>query len=322
MKSGRNMAEMNSSTSQAVDGVDGETYQSQQEVTQEPDKHAFKSTLDRFRHDGDAKTMLGARSASASKSLLKRTVDDTATGQLSSSPSPANKRIRKSSSYAEPSKYAHLPKLTDILEPDLIGIFVGFNPGVRTATAGHAYAHPSNQFWKLVHSSGITDRRLRPEEDVDLPRLYQMGNTNLVDRPSSNLGELSKKEMAAGTPVLEEKVRTFRPESVCIVGKGIWEAIWRWRYGREIRKADFRYGWQDRKERMGKTEDWEGAWVFVATATSGLAANLKFPEKEAIWRPFGEWVQTRRRERTEVASVDRIPEATETSEEAAESGAV
>ena len=52
---------------------------------------------------------------------------------------------------------------------------------------------------------------------------------------------------------------------------------------------------------MGKTDDWPGAHVFVATATSGLAANLKPPEKEAIWKPFGEWVKGRREERSQQA---------------------
>ncbi|KAF2100318.1 DNA glycosylase, partial [Rhizodiscina lignyota] len=216
-------------------------------------------------------------------------------------PSPA-KRRRESSKYAPPSKYAHLPPLLDILEPNLIAIFVGFNPGVRTATSGHAYAHPSNMFWKLLHSSGLTDRRWRPEEDGNLPTIG-LGNTNLVDRPSKNAGELSKQEMAAGTPILEEKVRRYKPDAVCIVGKSIWESIWRYRYGKNPKPNEFKYGWQDERENMGKIvqksdtsdeEPWSGARVFVATATSGLSASLKPAEKEAIWKPFGEWVQQRR----------------------------
>lgn len=40
------------------------------------------------------------------------------------------KRQRQSSKYAPPAKYAHLSPLQDIMEPNLIAIFVGFNPGV------------------------------------------------------------------------------------------------------------------------------------------------------------------------------------------------
>lgn len=252
----------------------------------------FKDSLAPFKHTENQTTIqLNDKRPTRSASKRMRESDETA-----SRVSPI-KRQRKSSKYAPPEKYAHLKPLTDILEPNLICIFVGFNPGVRTATSGHAYAHPSNLFWKLLHSSGCTDVRLLPQQDVDLPRLYSMGNTNIVARPSRDAAELSKAESAAGTPILEEKIRKFRPEAVCIVGKGIWESIWRWRYGRGIKKDEFRYGWQDERERMGKDDDWEGARVFVATATSGLAAHLKPPEKEAIWRPFGEWVKMRRQER-------------------------
>lgn len=221
----------------------------------------------------------------------------------SKSVSPAKRKRQKSSGYAAPSTYAHLPPLRDVLEPNLICVFVGVNPGIQTATQGHAYAHPSNLFWKLLHSSGCTDRRCRPDEDGDLPRLYAMGNTNIVERPTRDASELSKKEMAEGTPILEAKVSKYKPEAVCIVGKGIWEAVWRWRYGRNPKKEEFRYGWQDEKENMGvgvkdeKGNPWKGARVFVATTTSGLSAGMRPHEKEAIWKPFGEWVKRRRAER-------------------------
>lgn len=266
---------------------------------------AFKASLERFKHDGNTSGEATKMPPSpARRSSRKRTLAETIESQGRSN-TPPSKRKKSSSKYAPPSKYAHLSELTDILAPNLITIFVGFNPGVTTATSGHAYAHPSNLFWKLLHSSGCTDERLKPEQDVDLPRLYSMGNTNIVSRPSKDAGELSKAEMAAGTPILEAKVKEFQPESVCVVGKGIWEAIWRWRYGRGIRKDEFRYGWQDEKERMGRGEGWEGARVFVATATSGLAAGLRPHEKEAIWKPFGGWVSQRRVERREAEANER-----------------
>ncbi|CAD0095799.1 unnamed protein product [Aureobasidium vineae] len=187
------------------------------------------------------------------------------------------------SKYAPPSKYQHLSPLTDILAPDLIAVFVGTNPGIRTAAQGHAYAHPSNQFWKLLHSSGCTDERLRPDQD----------------RPTKDAAELSKVEMSDGAPVLEEKCRKWRPECVCIVGKGIWEAIFRHRHGKNPSKCEFHWGWQDEKENMGRIADvgedgYQGAKVFVTTSTSGLAASLKPAEKEAIWKPFGDWCKERR----------------------------
>lgn len=105
---------------------------------------------------------------------------------------------------------------------------------------------------------------------------------------------LSRAEMDAGVPVLEAKVARQRPECVCLVGKGIWEAVWRVRRGRAIRKEEFRYGWQDWAENMGRTPEWEGARVFVATTTSGLAAGMNTQEKLAVWNELGRWVVKRR----------------------------
>lgn len=109
--------------------------------------------------------------------------------------------------------------------------------------------------------------------------------------------------MDEGVAVLEEKAKRWRPESVCIVGKGIWESIWRVRHGRKIAKHEFKYGWQDEKENMGtiKTADnedgWQGAKLFVATTTSGLAAGMRPHEKEEVWKGLGEWVADRRKEK-------------------------
>lgn len=130
-----------------------------------------------------------------------------------------------------------------------------------------------------------------------MPELYSLGLTNIVARPSRNGSELSKAEMDAGVSILEAKAREFRPEVLCVVGKSIWESIWRVRHGKPVGKA-FKYGWQDEEERMGRVEgEWEGARVFVATSTSGLAASMGPKEKEDVWRRLGSWVEERRAER-------------------------
>ena len=123
-----------------------------------------------------------------------------------------------------------------------------------------------------------------------------------MSRPTKDAGELSKSEMDEGVAILEEKIRKWRPESVAIVGKSIWESIWRVRYGKKCGKGDFKYGWQDDSERMGVVEaedeeKWPGAKVFVATTTSGLAAGMRPHEKEEVWRGLGQWVKQRRIEK-------------------------
>lgn len=159
-----------------------------------------------------------------------------------------------------------------------------------------------------MHSSGCTPRLCSPTEDGDMPRLYNLGLTNIVSRPTKDGSELSKQEMDESVAELEAKIARFRPETVGIVGKSIWESIWRVKHGRAIRKEEFRYGYQDELERMGKVKNGEdsfaGARVYVLTTTSGLAASMKIDEKRAIWRGLGEWVEKRRRERAEVEVKD------------------
>ncbi|KAF1971635.1 DNA glycosylase [Bimuria novae-zelandiae CBS 107.79] len=305
------------------------------ESTAEPPAPSFKGQLSKFQYTSAASTSENATRRPDTKTILPdlvptrlgtptspapprsskrtRTTVTTATTDPQTTPSPRPSKKRKPSSYAPPSKYAHLSPLVDILEPNLICVFVGTNPGVQTATQGHAYAHPSNHFWKLLYASGLTERRLSPTEDRSLPARYCMGNTNIVSRPSKDAAELSREEMVAGAGELEAKFRVYRPETVCIVGKGIWEAIWRNKMGRAMRKEEFRYGWQNEGMNMGKVEGegedaWKGSKVFVTTSTSGLAANLKPAEKEAIWRPFGEWVRKRREERGFVPRSDESVE--------------
>lgn len=226
------------------------------------------------------------------------------TKRKASSQSSSSSPKKRTTGYAPPSTYSHLPELRDIIVPNLICIFIGLNPGITTASSGHAYAHPSNHFWKLLHSSGCTPRRCSPTEDGNLPALFSLGNTNIVSRPTRNGSELSKSEMDESVHVLEEKIGRFKPEAVCIVGKSIWESIWRVRKGRKIKKEEFRYGWQEERWCAERNGGWEGARVFVATTTSALAATMSMSEKEGIWRQLGEWVEQRRVERSlEVESV-------------------
>ena len=202
-----------------------------------------------------------------------------------------------------------LPPLPDTIVPNLLCLFVGLNPGIETATKGHPYAHPSNLYWKLLHWSGLTpDRRLAPAEYVILPEQYTLGNTNIVGRATKSGADLNKAEMVVGAGVLDEKVRKSRPEVVCLVGKSIWEAVWKWKHGRAIKSTEFHYGFQAAGENMGRVgglkggqeAKWSGARVFVATTTSGLAAGMSLQEKKDIWAELGVWVNERRDERKRI----------------------
>ncbi|KAI0366060.1 DNA glycosylase [Pilatotrama ljubarskyi] len=104
-------------------------------------------------------------------------------------------------------------------------MFCGINPGKMSATLGHHFAHPTNHFWKCLHSSQLTDRMLSPTEDHTLPESYRLGLTNLVERPSAEAAELAGSEFTAGVPALLKKIVRHRPRIVCFVGKQIWESF-------------------------------------------------------------------------------------------------
>ncbi|KAL3472144.1 uracil-DNA glycosylase-like protein [Aspergillus californicus] len=214
---------------------------------------------------------------------------------VSASPSPSrrDRRQRQRQNPSSPSSLA-TSLLRDTIPENLTLLLIGVNPGILTGTTGFAYAHPSNLFWKLLHSSGITTIRHPPSDTYRLPELYNVGNTNIVERPTRDASMLTKAEMDAGVPILEAKIADRKPEAVCLVGKGIWESVWRARKGKGIRKEEFRYGWQDESENMGRCEGWDGARVFVATTTSGLAAGMSPAEKQAVWNELGSWVVGRR----------------------------
>lgn len=208
----------------------------------------------------------------------------------------SRKRKRKHTGYAPPSTYAHLSGIPDALSRNLICVFIGFNPGLATAIARHTFASPTNSFWRLLHSSGCTpDQQLPPSMDQNLPALYSLGHTNLVSRPSRSAAELSKEEMVQAVPELEEKIHKWRPEAVCLVGKAIWEVIWRSKTGRVVKKGEFDWGWQDMRFAGGN--EWEGCRVFVVPSTSGLVAGYSPEFKRAIWKKLGNWVQERRKEK-------------------------
>ena len=46
-------------------------------------------------------------------------------------------------------------RLKDRIAPGLRVLFVGINPGVRSAITGHHFAGYSNRFWKLLFESRL-----------------------------------------------------------------------------------------------------------------------------------------------------------------------
>ena len=114
-------------------------------------------------------------------------------------------------------------RLRDILVPGLKVVFVGVNPGRRSAEAGHHFAGPGNHFWRLLHDAGLTDRLLRPDQDGDL-LLYGYGLTNIVGRPSRSESDLSRAEFERGARELRVKLQALGAGLVALLGKQVYRA--------------------------------------------------------------------------------------------------
>jgi double-stranded uracil-DNA glycosylase len=69
--------------------------------------------------------------------------------------------------------------LPDIVGSDPVIVFCGLAGAESTKHRDHYYASPGNNFWECVHLSGLTPRRLRPDEDRTVVE-FGLGLTDLV----------------------------------------------------------------------------------------------------------------------------------------------
>ncbi len=136
------------------------------------------------------------------------------------------KKITHSKPTKEDLEAARTKTVKDIIAPCLDLLFCGINPGLYTAAIGHHFGRPGNRFWPALSVSGFTDRLISPYEERQLLEMGY-GITNLVARATLNEQELSDKELMEGAGILEEKVRTYRPRFVAILGIGAYRRAFR-----------------------------------------------------------------------------------------------
>jgi double-stranded uracil-DNA glycosylase len=115
-------------------------------------------------------------------------------------------------------------RLRDRIAPGLRVLFVGINPGVRSALTGHHFAGFSNRFWKLLVESQLVPEPITYEEDARLLE-WRLGITNLVARPSPGINDLRPQEYVEGWEVLQRKIKRHRPRVVALVGVTLYRAI-------------------------------------------------------------------------------------------------
>jgi TDG/mug DNA glycosylase family protein len=114
--------------------------------------------------------------------------------------------------------------LPDRVGPNLRVLFVGINPGLRSAAIGHHFAGRSNRFWTLLADAGLVPAGTSFADDGRMPG-WGFGITNLVDRPTRGVGDLSPRELTAGRARLVRKIRRLRPALVALVGVSVYRAV-------------------------------------------------------------------------------------------------
>jgi double-stranded uracil-DNA glycosylase len=149
----------------------------------------------------------------------------------------------------------------DILSPGLACIFCGINPGRRSAAAGHHFANPRNDFWRLLADAGLTPRRLDPSEQWSLLE-YGYGLTNAASRTTRGSGDLRRGDFLGSAERLERLAAELAPGVVAFVGKAAYAGPFRERPA---------LGLQER--RLGETR------LFVLPSTSPANAAVSYDER-------------------------------------------
>jgi TDG/mug DNA glycosylase family protein len=107
--------------------------------------------------------------------------------------------------------------LPDYLASGLSILFVGINPGMRSAEVGHHFAGPSNRFWKLLFDARLISFPMNYEEDWRLPE-FGYGLTNVIARPTSGVQDLGKQDFLLGRKALLNKITMYQPGFVALLG--------------------------------------------------------------------------------------------------------
>jgi double-stranded uracil-DNA glycosylase len=171
---------------------------------------------------------------------------------------------------------SHGKRLRDRIKPGVRVLFVGINPGVRSAQTGHHFAGYSNRFWKLLYESGLVPERVTFEDDDRLPD-FGYGITNIVARATPGMNDLRAEEYQQGARLLLKKIEKLQPEIVALVGITVYRALLLSLGDASAMKREIRLGPQQPPVPFPSQ-------VFVLPNPSGRNANFTYTEMLAAFR--------------------------------------
>lgn len=165
--------------------------------------------------------------------------------------------------------------LPDYITSGLTLLFIGINPGLISAAAGHYYANPRNAFWRLLYEARLTPLQLKPDQDSRMPR-FGYGLTDMVKRPSRGAGDLAGSEFLHNQRRVLRLVRQFKPRAVCFNGKTAFEGF----FGKG---SCHRLGAQ--------ALELETVPVFVIPSTSPRNAAMPLALKRRYFKALKRWLE-------------------------------
>jgi TDG/mug DNA glycosylase family protein len=152
--------------------------------------------------------------------------------------------------------------LPDYLPKESRLVIIGCNPSLVAARTGFYYSGRGNQFWSLLHDSGLVPEQLKP---IDSARVVEfgIGLTDLVKRPTTGSDGVSARDFGEGRNILNRKLKTIScPRVIVFNGKIVYEQFMR-------KKCS--YGLQGHLL--------FGARVYVTPSTSRRCARIPYREK-------------------------------------------
>ncbi len=178
-------------------------------------------------------------------------------------------------------QYSGLP---DYLAPGLSILFVGINPGLRSAEVGHHYAGPSNRFWKLLFDAGLIPFAMTYQDDWRLPD-FGYGLTNLITRPTAGVQDLGKQDFLQGHQALLTKILTYQPRLVALLGVTIARLLLSSKEAtRSVRRS------MENPIQVGlQSLSLGGVPVYVLPNPSGRNAHYSYQQMKALYCELKDW---------------------------------
>lgn len=161
-------------------------------------------------------------------------------------------------------------RLPDLLPGGLKLVFCGTAAGRRSAELRSYYADPSNRFWSILAATGLTPRRLRPDEYEQLPQ-FGIGLTDIAKKVAR--ADSALRVVDFDVPSFRERILRSAPRVVAFNGK---------------KAAAIFLGTRTGAVRIGlQAPQFGEAKLFVVPSTSGQASKYW---SERPWRDLADLI--------------------------------